>query len=166
MVLRAPCKHSECNVRRMQMHSTDRMLGPRSVLEMQCHHVAGGWRCRFHSGSRAVWGPGLCSFKAVSGSSADARMSTPLSLGLVCNCWLRWARCPDQRELSLVRQDEPHLARATPEPCARAGAAEHPSWSRGRGDRREQGLAPPLVPGLVGCPASWTWAHTAAPLDS
>lgn len=90
--------------------------GPGSVLEMQCHHVAGGWRCRFHSGSRAVWGPGLCSFKAVWGSSADARMSTSLSLGLVCNCWLRWARCPEQSEVSLVKLKEPHLGTATPVP--------------------------------------------------
>lgn len=116
--------------------------------------------CRFHSGNCAVWGPGLRPFKAVFGSPADAGMSTPLSLGLVCNCWLRWAWCPEQSEVSLVRQDEPHLGTATPEPTwqGRSGSALTPGplhmpAGAGAGVTGEsRALALPLVPGQWGGP--------------
>ena len=50
--------------------------------------------CRFHSGNRAIWGPGLHSFKAASSSSADACVSSPISLDLGCKHWLGRAQCP------------------------------------------------------------------------
>lgn len=108
------------------------------------------------------------------GSSADACLSTPLSPGLVCNCWLRRAPCPEQSQVSLSE-----AGRATPcaqvlladvagqGPCCQPVPAEVPApsppcadWSRGRSGRREQGPgsssgprvsggAPPAGPGFT-----------------
>lgn len=146
------------------MPATDGRWVLRSVLQTQCHSVARGrqlqtslWEpCCLDAGAALPQGHG-------EHLSRCMHVNSPLR-GLVCNCWLRWARCPEQSEASLTRQEEPHLCTGARSLCGSLGAAEHPlgaaphaSWSRGRRDRTEQGPGSSCGPQVGGVAPQLDW---------